>query len=68
MKLFCYELMDLASNGPAIATLFRENMDEIVSTMAAKTEEVGGGHLEQTQVYVRVCVQACYICGPEPSW
>ena len=60
MKLFCYELMDAANvNGNAsVRTLFKEHMDELVTTLAYRTQMVGvyggGGGA--------VCVGWCCVC------
>ncbi|KAF5842941.1 hypothetical protein DUNSADRAFT_3533 [Dunaliella salina] len=41
MKLFCYELMDQgSSNGAPVAALFQANMDQVVSILTQRSDEI----------------------------
>jgi len=41
MKLFCYELMDQgSSNGAPVAALFQANMDDVISILTVRSDEV----------------------------
>eukprot|EP00983_Pelagomonas_calceolata_P128128 1161480-Pelagomonas_calceolata.AAC.7 len=41
MKLFCYELMDQgSSNGAPVAALFQANMDQVISILTQRSDEV----------------------------